>query len=140
MNPKDKLGVKKAPMSTVPANVLMEVGVAMLEGSLKYGRHNYRTIPVKSSVYYDASMRHMMTWWEGEDTDVESGLSHLTKAIASLVVLRDAMFMQVLQDDRPPKSVPWLSTLNEATEKLLKKHSEPVAPFTEVDNSWVDKE
>lgn len=103
-NPKDVVGIRKAPMSTVPAAVLAEVGVAMLEGARKYGRHNYRAVGVRASVYYDACMRHVMRWWEGEDLDPDSGLTHVTKAIASLVVLRDAMMQAKLEDDRPPRS------------------------------------
>ena len=89
-NPKDAIGISKAPLSTVSAAVLMEVGVAMLEGASKYGRHNYRAAGVRASVYYDALMRHAMAWWEGEDLDPDSGMSHITKAITTLVVLRDA--------------------------------------------------
>ena len=75
-NPKDAVGIKKAPMSTVSAAVLAEVGVGMLEGALKYGRHNYRGVGVRASVYYDATIRHLFSWWEGEDTDPDSQLSH----------------------------------------------------------------
>ena len=90
-NPKDTVGIKKAPMSTVSAPVMIEVGLAMMEGARKYGRHNYRAIGIRASVYFDASMRHLLSWWEGEDIDPDSGLSHITKAISSLMVLRDAM-------------------------------------------------
>src|SRR5512143_1165912 len=104
-NPKDSVGVKKVSLSYVPAPVLMETAVGMQEGGFKYGRHNYRVIGVRGSVYYDATMRHLMSWWEGEDIDPDSGLSHVTKAICSLVVLRDAMMQGCFTDDRPPKSV-----------------------------------
>lgn len=101
-NPKDAVGVRKAPMSTVPATVTAEVGVAMLEGACKYGRHNYRAVGVRAAVYYDAANRHLRSWWEGEDIDPASGIHHVAKAIASLVVLRDAMIQGMLTDDRPP--------------------------------------
>jgi hypothetical protein len=129
-NPKDAMGIKKVPMSTVPAPVLAEIGVGMLEGALKYGRHNYRAIGVRASVYYDATMRHVMLFWEGEDTDPHSGLSHLSKAIASLVVLRDAMIRDNWTDDRPPSSAPgWLDLLNEKAAALIEKYPDPVAPY-----------
>lgn len=137
VNPKDAAGRSKPPMSTIPANVLMELGVAMMEGALKYGRHNYRTIPVEASVYYDATMRHLMTWWEGEDIDLASGVSHITKAIASLVVLRDALMQETMKDDRPPKSLVWFEPLVEQTENLIRKHPESVTPCTEVSNNCV---
>src|SRR3569832_2708438 len=85
-NPKDAVGIKKAPLSTVSAPVIAELGVAMLEGARKYGRHSYRALGVRASAYYDATMRHLMQFWEGEDVDPDSGLSHITKAIASFVV------------------------------------------------------
>ena len=123
-NPKDAIGISKAPMSTVSAAVLMEVGVAMLEGASKYGRHNYRAAGVRASVYYDALMRHAMTWWEGEDLDPDSGMSHITKAIATLVVLRDAMLQDKFTDDRPPRSAPFLPALNDKAAALLTKHAD----------------
>ncbi len=123
-NPKDAIGISKAPMSTVSAAVLMEVGVAMLEGASKYGRHNYRAAGVRASVYYDALMRHAMAWWEGEDLDPDSGMSHITKAIATLVVLRDAMIQDKFTDDRPPRSAPFLPGLNDKAAALLAKHAD----------------
>ena len=123
-NPKDAIGISKAPMSTVSAAVLMEVGVAMLEGASKYGRHNYRAAGVRASVYYDALMRHAMAWWEGEDLDPDSGMSHVTKAIATLVVLRDAMIQDKFTDDRPPRSAPFLPALNDKAAALLTKHAD----------------
>lgn len=123
-NPKDAIGISKAPMSTVSAAVLMEVGVAMLEGASKYGRHNYRAAGVRASVYYDALMRHAMAWWEGEDLDPDSGMSHVTKAIATLVVLRDAMLQGKFTDDRPPRSAPFLPALNDTAAALLVKHAD----------------
>lgn len=123
-NPKDAIGISKAPMSTVSAAVLAEVGVAMLEGASKYGRHNYRAAGVRSSVYYDATMRHLMAWWEGEDTDPDSGMSHVTKAITSLVVLRDAMVQGMCADDRPPRSAEFYAALNKLAAEVLARHAD----------------
>ena len=123
-NPKDAVGIKKAPMSTVSAAVLAEVGVGMLEGALKYGRHNYRGVGVRASVYYDATIRHLFSWWEGEDIDPDSQLSHVTKAICSLVVLRDAMIQDKCEDDRPPRSVNFYEQLNELAAKNVEIHGD----------------
>ena len=131
-NPKDSCGVKKAPMSTVSAIVMAEVGVAMLEGSRKYGRHNYRVASVLASVYYDAAMRHLMDWWEGTDIDPDSGMSHITKAITSLVVLRDAMLQGKFNDDRPPATIKegWLSDLNKKSADIIQKYPDGVPAYT----------
>ena len=123
-NPKESIGVRKAPMSTVSAVVLAEVGVAMLEGAAKYGRHNYRASGVKASVYYDGLMRHIMGWWEGEDIDKDSGLSHITKAITSLIVLRDAMIYGTFEDDRPPRSPEFYENLNRLVAEILDRHKD----------------
>ena len=94
-NPKDSVGVRKwRQFSTVPFTVIWEIGVAMLEGARKYGLHNYRVSGVRASVYVDAAMGHITQYWEGEDIDPDSGLSHITKALASLAVMRDAMINQ----------------------------------------------
>ena len=122
-NPKDAIGIGKTPLSTVPGPVLMEVGLGMAEGAIKYGRHNYRCVGVRASVYYDAAFRHLVSWYEGEDIDPDSGLSHISKCIASLVVLRDAMIQNKLNDDRPPASPKgWLQDLNKAMEQLRNKY------------------
>ena len=122
-NPKDRIGIRKAPLSVVPAQVLAELGVAMMEGALKYGAFNYRTAGVRSSVYYDATIRHIFSWWEGEDIDPDSGLSHVTKAIASLTVLRDAMINDMCTDDRPKKVAAFYPQLNILAGGLLDKHT-----------------
>jgi hypothetical protein len=133
-NPKDAIGIAKAYASTVPRPVIWETGLAMLEGALKYGRHNYRAIGVRASVYYDAVGRHLDAWWEGEDIDPDSGLSHITKAIAGLVVLRDAMMNEKWEDDRPPPMAnpEWLRELNERAKALLERYPEETRrePFT----------
>ena len=131
-NPKDNVGVRKAPICTVPLPVLSELGVAMLEGSLKYGRHNYRTVGVRTSVYVDAVWRHLSAYWEGEDSDPDSGLSHITKAMACLAVLRDSEMQGNINDDRPPKSPhSWQQVLNERAAKILDKFPNPVEPHLE---------
>jgi len=133
-NPKDRVGILKVPFSNIPMPVLWEVGVAMQEGAAKYARHNYRVAGVRASVYFDAAVaRHLGSWWEGEDLDKPSGLNHVTKAIASLVVLRDSMIRGNWTDDRPPRSDPAiLDALNKAMEALAEKYPEPKAPFTQL--------
>lgn len=132
-NPKDAIGSSKPPLSCVSMPVMFEIGNAMLEGSCKYGRHNYRAAGVRASVYFDAAMRHLARWWEGEDIDPDSGMSHVTKAIAGLVVLRDAQINgMVAFDDRPPKSDPlWYENAERRTKGVLGMYPEPKPPVTQ---------
>lgn len=133
-NPKDAVGIRKwRYFTTVPLTVMCEVGVAMLEGARKYGRSNYRVAGVRASVYVDAAMGHITQWWEGEDIDADSKLSHITKAISSLVVLRDAMIQDMLQDDRPPKGKldAVRAEMQRTVNEMFERHPQPVAAFTE---------
>ena len=130
-NPKDALGIKKPSLTTIPFPVLYEVGTAMLEGACKYRRHNYRIAGVRVSVYIEAAFRHLAAYWEGEDIDPDSGLHHVSKAIASLVVLRDAMMNDMAQDDRPPSSeAEWMSKIQERVDDVLERYPEPLPPYT----------
>ena len=133
-NPKDAVGIKKVPMSCVSSPVVMEVALGMMEGARKYGRHNYRIAGVRASVYYDASMRHLMDWWEGQDIDPASGLSHVTKAITSLFVLRDAMLNEMWTDDRPPKhkNKEWIAEYNKKAGEIIEMYPDSKDPFTEI--------
>ncbi len=133
-NPKDAVGIGKAPLSVIPQQVLFEVGLAMMEGGRKYGVANYRKAGVRNSVYYDATMRHLMSWWEGQDLDPDSGLSHVTKAITSLMVLRDAMMNDMAEDDRPIRVTnidAKLARFNEQAKAILVKYPDCAAPFTQ---------
>ncbi|WP_051389634.1 dATP/dGTP diphosphohydrolase domain-containing protein [Bradyrhizobium sp. Ec3.3] len=131
-NPKDAFGILKASLTYVSFPVLMETAIGMAEGGFKYGAHNYRARGVRASVYVDATIRHVFQFWEGEDIDAESGakLSHVTKAIASLTVLRDSMIRGNWIDDRPPPSPKrWLQSISAMMLDLAKKFPEPVARY-----------
>jgi hypothetical protein len=133
-NPKDGIGIKKVPLSTVPARPMLEIGLAMMEGARKYARHNYRIAGVRASVYYDAAIRHLAAWWEGEDIDPDSGLSHLIKAAACMVVIRDSMIQGNWVDDRPPKTPDgWMKELNEKAAKIIEMYPQGLPPYTQKD-------
>lgn len=124
-NPKDAIGTRKLPFSVLPYRVLAYLALAMLEGACKYGRHNYRAAGVRASVYFDATVgRHLLAWWEGEDIDPDSGLNHIDKAIASLVVLRDSMLEGNWVDDRPPRGNVDMSALNKAAAETIERHAD----------------
>lgn len=129
-NPKDAVGIRKVYFSVIPWGVIWELGLALLEGARKYGRHNYRVAGVRASVYVDACFRHMTDWWEGTDLDKDSGLSHVTKAIATLTVLRDSMMMGNWIDDRPPPlPAGLLEQANRQAGEIVDRYPEPKEPF-----------
>lgn len=135
-NPKDAVGTAKSPASVIPRGVVQELGLAMLEGARKYGRHNYRNAGVRASVYFDAANRHLDAWWEGEDVDPDSGLSHIIKCIASLTVLRDSMMHENWTDDRPPKmkNRTWLVELNAKAKAVIDKYPHPKDAYLDKNN------
>lgn len=50
---------------------------------------------------YGAILRHLMAWYAGEDTDPESGLSHLAHAATDLMFLLVSQRRALGADDRP---------------------------------------
>lgn len=100
-NPKDVVGSKKLPLSCLPWAVIAETAAGMGEGARKYGKHNYEVVGIRYSIYFDATLRHLIAYHLGEDIDPDSGVNHLTKAIASLMTLRDAQMYNKCTDDRP---------------------------------------
>ncbi len=99
-NPKDIIGSDKLPLHLWPETASALGCMALLDGALKYGRSNWRAIGVRSSIYYDAAKRHLNRWFEGQDTDPDSGLPHLAHALACIAILVDAQAAGFLNDDR----------------------------------------
>lgn len=100
-NPKRRFGVTKPSMQFVPPAAMIEEAVVMALGASKYGPFNWNDIPVDASTYYSAIMRHMLSWFAGEDKDPESGASHLAHVRACCGILIDANRSGNLIDDRP---------------------------------------
>lgn len=158
-NPKDACGVKKVPFSVLSPRVLAQMALGMQEGALKYGRFNWRKKKVLASVYFDATLRHLFAWYEGEDFDPETlcyeecliegmhneegamcearkemAIHHITKAMTSLHVLLDAILLGLLIDDRPPRGeqVSFMNEMNKMAVALTAKYPKPKLPFTHI--------
>ena len=101
-NPKTVIGVTKPAMSTIPPGALIPLMRAMQNGKDKYGLMNWRKHNVSSSIYYDAAMRHLMAWYDGEAVAEDSGVHHLGHVMACCAILLDAMAQGNLNDNRPP--------------------------------------
>ncbi len=104
-NPKDRIGVRKPPLHLVPPTAEILESAVMALGAKKYGAFNWRTTNVRASVYIAAARRHLVQWFDGQDDDSESGVSHLAHARACLGILLDAMATGHLVDDRPTPGV-----------------------------------
>ena len=106
-NPKTILGLSKPAIHTVPPISIFLQGQAMMDGKEKYGLMNWRHNGVTSSVYYNAAMRHLMAWWDGQENASDSNVHHLGHALACLGIIVDAQHGGTLNDDRPkPGTLP----------------------------------
>ncbi|OHD28404.1 MAG: hypothetical protein A2Y38_16640 [Spirochaetes bacterium GWB1_59_5] len=102
-NPKDKIGIKKPHIFTVPPAAIIYLTLAMQNGAEKYGAYNWRKKKVKASIYLSAVLRHILALIDGEDFAQDSGLPHEAHAMACLAILADARETGSLIDDRPVK-------------------------------------
>ena len=100
LNPKDAIANGKIPLHLWPSTATAMGAIGLLEGRFKYGNANWREAGVRASVYVSACQRHLAAWFEGEDTDKDSGLPHLGHALACLAILVDADAAGKLTDDR----------------------------------------
>lgn len=85
------LGIKfdkeKVRWSLVPTGVMTDVVDVLTKGAQKYAPDNWMYVPDSRSRYYDAALRHLTSWWEGELNDPETGNSHLAHAMCCLMFL-----------------------------------------------------
>lgn len=99
-NPKDRLGVKKVPLSLIPMPALLYEALAFAEGARKYGEFNWRRKAVRRRVYLEAILRHTLAALAGEDNDADGGLPHEAKIRACCGIIIDAREIGNLIDDR----------------------------------------
>lgn len=141
-NPKDRLGLKKVPLSLVPMVVLVYLALAFAEGARKYGEFNWRRKSVRRRVYLEAILRHCLAALAGEDIDADSGLPHEAKIAACCAIILDAKECGNLIDDRFEK---------DATATLLARHTAgdyhaaaeattrtPARTLDEINRTWAE--
>lgn len=102
-NPKDVAGAGKVPLHLVPSAFTHAVAEVLRHGAAKYGEWNWRREAPAMSAYRSACQRHLDAWFDGEDTDADSGLPHLAHAASTLAVMLDAIANGSVIDDRPPR-------------------------------------
>lgn len=79
--------VSKALLEHSPTCHVRAVLEVRDEALWRSGAGNWRKVENARTRYYDAAMRHIHSWWLGEQIDAESGQHHLAHAICCLVFL-----------------------------------------------------
>mgnify|MGYP003627303419 FL=1 len=88
------------PRWTMVPFVAVDKVVGVLEyGAGKYGKDNWKK-GCDYSRLMDATMRHLMAWWNHEELDTESGKSHLAHAACNILFLLYFQIMGIGNDDR----------------------------------------
>jgi hypothetical protein len=123
-NPKKRYGSVKPSAHFIPPVAILEEAVVMRLGAEKYGFANWQDSPVDASTYYSAAVRHLMSWFTGEDKDPESGASHLAHVRACCGILIDAMETGSLIDDRPRKVANAANAIKRLTRQLEQEPAE----------------
>lgn len=82
-----KADIGKPRWSLLPLGAVRQIIEVLEYGVKKYSEDNWRAVPNAHRRYYDAALRHLTAWWEGEPYDSESGLAHLAHAGCCIMFL-----------------------------------------------------
>lgn len=106
-NPKELAAAAdgKAPLEYLEAVCNPGEARVLKGGAGRHGLRNYTVSPIRAQVYVGALRRHIDAWASGEDTDPDSGESHLSHIRANVAVLQAAMAAGTFVDDRGEAAV-----------------------------------
>lgn len=90
----------------IPPVVLEQLATVLTFGAKKYGPNNWQSVPDAQNRYYSALMRHVEADRGGEVFDEESGLPHLTHALACVAFMLHGRMVQPEVVQRPGCKVP----------------------------------
>lgn len=90
----------KLRFDLVPTDGIMALAQVLTLGAEKYGERGWERGMAWSRVYA-ALQRHLIAWWAGEDTDPESGHSHLWHVLTNAAFLVAYEQRGIGRDDRP---------------------------------------
>ena len=77
---------EKPNIALIPVECITAIAEVFTFGAEKYEHDNWRK-GMAWSRSYNSAMRHLLAFWQGENNDVESGLSHLAHAMVNLIFL-----------------------------------------------------
>ena len=95
----------KLPVNLLSSEALLQTAAVLKFGADKYSEHNWRQ-GFAWSRPLAAAMRHIMAFNDGEDKDLESGLSHLAHAMCCIMFLLEFEKTHRELDDRYKVDVP----------------------------------
>jgi len=82
-----KFDGNKPRYSLLPKGVVNSVVEVLEFGAKKYSADNWQEVDNAEERYYNAAMRHIDSWWNGEKRDPETGIHHLAHAATNLFFL-----------------------------------------------------
>lgn len=100
MKPSVRYNKGKTLWSLIPKRPLHDIARVFTYGAAKYSDRNWEAPGFDYSSVYDSAMRHLDSWWQGQDIDEESGLPHLAHACANLLFLAQYRYSGYGKDDR----------------------------------------
>jgi hypothetical protein len=77
----------KPQYGLLPPNALKSIVEILTFGAEKYEPNNWKRVPDAQRRYFDAAMRHLWAWKDGEQNDPESGKNHLAHAGACILFM-----------------------------------------------------
>lgn len=93
----------KDPWGLLPFDAVRAIVKVLAFGAKKYSERNWEA-GMDWHRPFDACLRHLTAWWEGEAADPETGYSHLWHAGCCVIFLIAYEIRGVGKDDRPNKS------------------------------------
>lgn len=103
-----KFDTDKLPLNLLSTEAMNQTAAVLKFGAQKYAEHNWRN-GFTWSRPLAAAMRHLTAFNDGEDTDPESGLSHLAHAACCIMFLLEFEKTHPELDDRYKPNVPTIS-------------------------------
>ena len=94
-----KFDTGKPPMELLSYNAMKQIAEVFGHGAVKYGRYNYRS-GLSWSRVIGAAYRHLGAFNSGENTDPETGASHIAHLGCCVFMLLDYIAEHPELDDR----------------------------------------
>lgn len=96
----DRYNQNKLRLDLLPIIPLEKIAQVLTKSLNKYVPRNWeRGMPW--SYCYASTLRHLFAWWRREETDPETGISHLAHAACNILFLLEYEELKKGTDDRP---------------------------------------